>query len=273
MSSHVPVPAVRELPMDALPEIAGGTELVGGAVTKFEDHVADPVDAFPAASVTAPDATATVSVPLDGEPDVTLKVYSAPEPELEPLVQIVDVPPTVTSDVVEENPVIDSLKVAVNAKLVVEVWEPADGDDARVTDGPTVSIVTSSDDEEVDTFPAKSVSVTVIDQVPSVNVPNVQLPAETVHVTALLPDFVAVTTPVPVRPDTVIVGVLSLVRSSLVLEPESDAVAKSGRLGALGPAVSIVMGRDEDAVDVDEPMDCVTTTDHVPSASSGKVQL
>lgn len=74
LSSHDPVPAVRVLPILAVPETVGGTVFVGGAVTKLEVHVDDAVDEFPAVSVAAPAATSTVKVPLDGEPELTLKV-------------------------------------------------------------------------------------------------------------------------------------------------------------------------------------------------------
>lgn len=129
---------------------------------------------------------------------------------------------------VGENPVTSSLNVAVNANEVVDVCDPAFGDDESTTVGPIVSTVTFRADDGDEVFPAASVSVTLIDHTPSARVPRVQLPAETVQETGELPDFVAVTVPVPEIPVTVIVGVLSLVMSSLLLEPESDDSARSG---------------------------------------------
>ena len=85
---------------------------------------------------------------------------------------------------------------------------------------------------EVALFPAESVSVTEILQTPSAKVPRVQEFDETLHVTLVDPVFAAVTIAVPVNvPETLIVGVLSFVRSSLLELPESDEVAKSGLAG------------------------------------------
>jgi hypothetical protein len=274
LSSHVPVAAVSVLPTVALPDTVGTAEFVGGAVTRLDVHVDDTVEALPAASDAAPAATATVSVPPDGLADVTSNAYVVVDPVLLPFVHVLDVPPTVTSDVEAENPVTASLNVAVNANAFVDVYEPAAGDDERATVGPTVSMVMSSAGDALDTFPAESESVTVIDHVPSLRVPRVQLPAETVHVTGELPAFVAVTVPVPVSPVTVSVGVLSFVRSSVALDPESDAAARSGALaGVAGPAVSIVSGSDDDADEVVAPIVCVAVTVHEPSVISGNVQL
>jgi hypothetical protein len=73
---------------------------------------------------------------------------------------------------------------------------------------------------------------------------------------------------------TVSVGVLSFVRSSVALDPESDAAARSGALaGVAGPAVSIVSGSDDDADEVVAPIVCVAVTVHEPSVISGNVQL
>jgi hypothetical protein len=82
---------------------------------------------------------------------------------------------------------------------------------------------------EVVALPAVSVSVTVKDQIPSPSVPSVHALLEIVHVTLVDPAFVAVTTAVPENePETLIVGVLSLVTLSDVELPESEAVSRSG---------------------------------------------
>lgn len=69
----------------------------------------------------APAVTWIVSVPsLLGEPRETVNVYGpAPLPEEAPFVQFVEVPPIVTSVVVESKPVTDSSKLAEQLKLVL----------------------------------------------------------------------------------------------------------------------------------------------------------
>ena len=107
--------------------------------------------------------------------------------------------------------------------------------------GPTVSIVIAST-EEVELFPAESVSVTVMLQVPFDKVPRVQAPDETVHVTLVDPDFAAVTIAVPVNvPEAFIVGVLSRVMSSLLDLPKSESDARSGVAGIEGATLSLVI--------------------------------
>jgi hypothetical protein len=89
-------------------------------------------------------------------------------------------------------------------------------------------VITSA--EEVAVPPAGPVSVTVMLQSPSgERVPKVQLPEVSVQVTFVAPALLAVTTPVPARvPETVIVGVLSLVALSVLEVPESESVRRSG---------------------------------------------
>ena len=106
-------------------------------------------------------------------------------------------------------------------------------------DGTTVSIVIERA-EDVALFPAESVSVTVMLQVPSDKVPRVQAPDETVHVTLVDPDFAAVTIAVPV-PEAFIVGVLSRVMSSLLDLPKSESDARSGVAGIEGATLSLVI--------------------------------
>lgn len=89
--------------------------------------------------------------------------------------------------------------------------------------GCAVSIVTDKA-AEVALFPEESVSVTVMLQVPSDKVPRVQAPDETVHVTLVDPVFAAVTVAVPVNvPETLIVGVLSLDKLSVLDIPVSES--------------------------------------------------
>ena len=97
--------------------------------------------------------------------------------------------------------------------------------------GATVSIVIEIEDE-VELFPKESVSVAVMLQEPSDKVPRVHVLDETLHVTLVDPVFAAVTVAVPVKePEVFIVGVLSLVMSSLFERPKSDADAISGAAG------------------------------------------
>ena len=96
--------------------------------------------------------------------------------------------------------------------------------------------------EDVAVPPAGPVSVTVILHSPSgESAPSVQLPEDSVQVTFVAPALLAVTTPVPAKlPETVIVGVLSLVTLSVLEVPESDAVRRSGVVG-VGTVVVKVM--------------------------------
>ena len=92
---------------------------------------------------------------------------------------------------------------------------------------------------EVVAFPAASVSVTEILQVPSAKVANVQAFDEIVQVTLVDPAFAAVTTAVPENvPETLIVGVLSEVILSDEELPVSEAVSSAGVDGVLGAVVS-----------------------------------
>ena len=98
-------------------------------------------------------------------------------------------------------------------------------------EGATVSIVIASA-EEVELFPAESVFVTVMLQIPSDKVSRVQTLDATLHVTLVDPDFAAVTIAVPVNdPEAFMVGVLSLVMSSLLDLPKSESDARSGVAG------------------------------------------
>ena len=135
----------------------------------------------------------------------------------------------------------------------------------RATVGAVVSTVTDSGTGVVETFPAASVSATVMLQLPSLKVPRVHAPALTVHVT-FTPSFVAVTTAVPVTPATLIVGVLSFVMSSELLEPESDEAARSGVRAAVG-VVSTVTGRPAVADDTVVPTVCAAEMVQLPSPS------
>lgn len=183
---------------------------------------------------------------------------------LEATVQVELVPPLVMSTVLEK-PVTGSEKVAVTENEERDAWEPAGGSEVRATVGAVVSTVIDSGAAVVDTFPAASVSATVMLQLPSLNVPSVHAPALTVHVT-LTPSFVAVTTAVPVTPATLTVGVLSFVMSSELLEPESDGAARSGVRAAVG-VVSTVTGRPAVADDTVVPTACTAEMVQLPSTS------
>jgi hypothetical protein len=84
---------------------------------------------------------------------------------------------------------------------------------------------------EVEEFPAASVTVILIDQVPFANVESEQDPALIVQLTDVDPDLVAVTTPVPVKPLAFIVGVVFEVIPSLFEAPVSLELASVGALG------------------------------------------
>jgi hypothetical protein len=99
---------------------------------------------------------------------------------------------------------------------------------ATVAKGFVASIVIDNAAEVV-AFPAESVSVTVNDQTPSARVAKVQEPVETSQLMDVLPAFDAVKMAVPVNvPLTLIVGVLTLVTSSVLELPRSDPVVRSG---------------------------------------------
>jgi hypothetical protein len=92
---------------------------------------------------------------------------------------------------------------------------------------------------EVVAFPAASVSVTEILQVPSAKVANVQAFDEIVQLTLVDPAFAAVTTAVPEKVPTLIVGVSSEVMLSVFnVLGVSDDESRSGVDGVLGAVVS-----------------------------------
>jgi hypothetical protein len=111
-------------------------------------------------------------------------------------------------------------------------------DVATVGVGAAVSIVIDRAVEVV-ALPAASVSVTEILHVPGAKVANVQAFDEIVHVTLVDPTFVAVTTAVPEKVETLIVGVSSEVMLSVfnVLGVSEDE-SRSGVDGVLGAVVS-----------------------------------
>ena len=95
--------------------------------------------------------------------------------------------------------------------------------------GATVSIERESGAEGELRFPAVSVSVTVIFQVPSESSASVHAPEDIAQETLGNPERVAVTLIAPTTvPETLNVGVASFVISSLFETPKSDAAAKSG---------------------------------------------
>ena len=70
-SFHVPFVAVSTEPLSVEPETVGTAEFTGTADTMLEVQTVEMDDELPAASVAAPAATCSVSVPLEGEPEDT----------------------------------------------------------------------------------------------------------------------------------------------------------------------------------------------------------
>src|SRR3954453_4029493 len=116
--------------------------------------------------------------------------------------------------------------------------------------GAVVSIMTESPPEAVPVLPAASVALAVIVWLPeaSVDVAMLQLPLPWA---VPLPTLVAPSNSVTVLLASAVpvkVGVATLVRLSVLDEPESEAVARSGAEGAVGAVVSIVTDRPVEAV-------------------------
>ena len=111
--------------------------------------------------------------------------------------------------------------------------------------GAVRSTVMESGAESALALPAASVWYATIVHVPSASVPSVHTPATNVHVTFDDPALVAFT--VPVAPtssavtDTLIVGVLSVVMSSVDDAPVSLDASRSGVPIAAGAVVSITI--------------------------------
>jgi hypothetical protein len=159
---------------------------------------------------------ATVYVPVKVVPaEAALNGTVAPELS----VTIIVSPDWIASLVVAEILIVPPIP---NVPLAVD-------DENAVTVGKVVSTVTDNADEDALVTPV-SVWVAVIDQIPALNVPNVQDPDESAHVTLLEPDFTAVTVPVAPddNPETVIVGVASEVKLSVELTPRSLEASRSG---------------------------------------------
>jgi hypothetical protein len=121
---------------------------------------------------------------------------------------------------------------------------------------------------DVVALPAASVSVTEILQVPSDKDAKSQELLAIVQETLVDPILVAVTTAVPANdPETLIVGVLSEVRLSVVELPESEAVSRSGVEGVPGAVVSTVIAFV--SARLLDPLGTVTSTMMLPAASVG----
>jgi hypothetical protein len=159
---------------------------------------------------------ATVYVPVNVVPaDAAVKGTVAPELSVAVIVS----PDRIASLVVAEILIVPPIP---NVPLAVD-------DENAVTVGKVVSTVIDNADEDALVTPV-SVWVAVIDQIPALNVPNVQDPDESAHVTLLEPDFTAVTVPEAPddNPETVIVGVASKVKLSVELTPRSLEASRSG---------------------------------------------
>src|SRR3954451_16736423 len=157
--------------------------------------VEDTVELLPAVSVTAAAAIWIVSVPsLVGAPRLTVKVYGpAPVPDEEPLVHVVDVPPMVTSAVVESKPVTDSLKVTEQLKLVLLVGVALGVQVKAVTLGAWRSTTTAAGEPATAVWALPTISDTEKDAA-LVRVVVPVVPAATEDVTGI----VQVDVPVPV---------------------------------------------------------------------------
>ena len=134
-----------------------------------------------------------------------------------------------------------------------------------------VSMVIDNAELAVETLPAGSVKVAIVDQVPSASVGRSHDVAGRTYEHETVSDpLVAVMVMVsPAEPpDADMVGVLSLVALSVDEDPRSDAVARSTAVGAVGAVVSTVIVSAELAVDA-FPAGSVTTevTDHVPAVT------
>lgn len=125
------------------------------------------------------------------------------------------------------------------AEVPVSVAASRSGIDGAA--GAVVSIMTDKAELAVETFVALSVAVAVIDLVPDVRAEVVMVyapPEDAYPVPTLTPPFKIVTSEFPSAvPEKV--GVVSLVMSSVLEEPESLAESRLGTDGEAGAAVSI----------------------------------
>lgn len=147
--------------------------------------------------------------------------------------------------------------------------------DIDVALGATVSMMNEPDTDE-ETLPATSVCTAVIVHEPSTSVVRSHVEPlvepDIVHVTSGCSARLAVTVTVPPfsAAITEMVGVLSLVRPSLELEPESLEVASTTEIGALGDAVSIVTEEVTDDDMLVAESDCTAVNVHTPSANAAR---
>ena len=167
-----------------------------------------------------------------------------------------------------------SLRVAVILTVVPIPYVPFDFvEENEVTVGRVASTVMLNADVDAESIPLL-VCFAVTDQTPSTKVPRshpVCAVAVNVQVTFAEPAFVAVTVTVlpSVALPTEIVGVLSDVILSVEDEPESDAVARSGVVGAEGVATYVYPPLNvADCVSV-----LVTTISCAPAVPAGVVQV
>ncbi|MGH7175593.1 MAG: hypothetical protein ACREGR_04530 [Minisyncoccia bacterium] len=117
---------------------------VGEAVLIVHVSCADAVvDELPARSETAPLAIWSVSVPSAlGADRLTLNVYGpAPLPESPEAAQMLELPPTVRSEVVGLKPVTDSVKLTEQLRLVALIVPGAGAQVKLATDGGVRSTV------------------------------------------------------------------------------------------------------------------------------------
>jgi hypothetical protein len=151
----------------------------------------------------------------------------------------------------------ETVKAGVLLFVVLSVFDdpvsvPAVMSGVPVAAGAVESMVTEREDELTDAFPAASLCFAVIRYTPSVlrveevtsTVDDAQVPVPSVV------DPESTVTVSPVSHEMVKVGVVSLVMSSVLEDPKSDAVVKSGVPGAEGAEVSMVTESPEEATEV-----------------------
>jgi hypothetical protein len=209
------------LPKVVVPVGAAVEFAVGAAATATVKVFVDTKDRFPAASTTY-----NLYVPATKPAvDIAVSVFAV---AIVTELKLLSAAPVILARFVTVTVSLTKYAVPVSLDLTVTPLDVVTLTVATVGVGAVASTVIDSAADVV-ALPAASVSVTVIDQTPSPSVPSVHALLEIVHVTLVDPAFVAVTTAVPENvPDTLIVGVLSLVTLSDVELPVSEAVSRSG---------------------------------------------
>jgi hypothetical protein len=215
----------------------------GGVVAIVMGNEDDTGDTLPSGSVIVAEMFQVPSVSVGSVQFVAVPTTYVHDTVVVPLVaEMVMVSPLVPPVALRVG-VLSPVKLSVDDEPVSEEANKSRPDGAAGA-VPSMVIGNALDDGEV--FPAGSVSVAEIFQVPSVSVGSVQfvaVPTTYVHDTVVVPlvaEMVMVSPLVP--PDAPIVGVVSFVLLSVDDEPESDEATRSTPDGADGGVVSIEMG-------------------------------